>query len=613
MGAVFQLVEKRLVAEVYNNLPMSDVYSRLSAMDDPALGLGATKLDKAAKADAAAVAAGTSDDDYVTPEAMADVSSAATDARAALDGQSFGAPVSDGLIDGWPVLSRQLDADGRVLWAMTRGGPYVRGPNGLLNPLAEAVGGEARSRPVSAGLHEGSPILHMSVDRDGRADQVLTRDALHVRGPDGLRPLARIEEPAHYRVNATTGLAVNADADVCYILIIQGQSNAEGQMASGGVVADTPLYPGLVLMPDIGVRMPVRDGFPAAGQRFDDLADLVEAEDAVTGCYETAASSWANHLNEQVTADLGVPIRIAALVCAHGGQPLLKLKRGQPAYEWTLAGVRDLTRVIRARGWKPVVLAVNYNQTESDTSLATVPALYAAGLRALRRNLNDDLRAITGQSESVLLLIDAPQIPGQSALDHNLIAAQKLATAADPDILPAPPTYALPRVTGEEIHLDPVGQNRRGIGLARMTAEACFGAGWRALEPTGWWWDSSTILTVQFPHDVVLDEAGDVTATGFASGVVKGFRFDDNSGAPPAISSVVATGSLVQITLAAAPTGPRRRLAYATERNTGESRDGPVYGCRGLLRADDAGVTSLYDAHVNRLWCRPFILELGAS
>jgi hypothetical protein len=72
-----------------------------------------------------------------------------------------------------------------------------------------------------------------------------------------------------------------------------------------------------------------------------------------------------------------------------------------------------------------------------------------------------------------------------------------------------------------------------------------------------------------------------------------GFEYTDGSGAPPAITGVQVTApDTVQITLAAPPTGPNKRVryAYTSRPNTTPGRS---TGIRGCLRDSDA-TPSLY-------------------
>lgn len=113
------------------------------------------------------------------------------------------------------------------------------------------------------------------------------------------------------------------------------------------------------------------------------------------------------------------------------------------------------------------------------------------------------------------------------------------------------------------------------------------------------------------PPPIVIDTSGDtIVVSGLGAGM--GFVLDDKSSTPIVITSaVVASPSVVDITLSAAPVNPAAvRVGYAIKRNDGNTtQDGPMIGARGCLR-DSTNHVSLYDSVSNHNWMPAFIKEI---
>ncbi|MES2175117.1 MAG: hypothetical protein V4523_14380 [Pseudomonadota bacterium] len=541
-----------------------------------------------------------------------DLKPAVEDATAALAGNRLRRAPSFGYFGGSPVVRIETDANGRVTEMQTKAALYVRG-------VLTADSRMGRTTAPTYGYFEGSPVLSVELDANNRVIGMQTKAASYVRG----QRIARVDNAPAY-TNGAGSLAVDLSGVICYILLITGQSLGEGNSTPvQPILSTTPVWPGYALMLEPAVRLRTRVGLasppPPTTPIGTQLIDLVEAADAETYVWETSASSWANHLIQEVVDNTGRKIRVAPMVSCFGGAAYRDVKRGTSTYGWTMRGLEDLSNAIRARGWTPVVLAFDFIQNETDTSQDTDSAQYGAGMKQHRRNLAADIKRITLQSDEPLGILDSPQMPDPDGpFEHNTALGQQYA-ADDPYIILGPPYYHLPRAIGEEVHLSSLGEYRRGPALTRVVMEACFGAGHAPLMPKRCYMIGNTKFAMEFPRPVLIDDdpadeaTRDVKAAGLPN--YRGVRFNDGTANIDIVDHEGDGTKVLTFTLSSPANVGRRRVAYALERNSiDETRDGPVYGARGLIRAVDGAILSLADGpdagHLNHEWARAFILDL---
>jgi hypothetical protein len=146
------------------------------------------------------------------------------------------------------------------------------------------------------------------------------------------------------------------------------------------------------------------------------------------------------------------------------------------------------------------------------------------------------------------------------------------------------PMYFLPH-SADGIHLNNFNTLRLGeyYGKAAYTYKAT--GSWSPLKP-----DVENITLAG--NVITIPMLGAVGALVLDSTTVSdpngnyGFEYHDNSGVPPAISSVGISGTNVVVTLASAPTGEGKRIRYAFTGVPGNG-GGPMTGPRGCLRDSD--------------------------
>ncbi|WBV42717.1 hypothetical protein [Pseudoroseomonas cervicalis] len=461
-------------------------------------------------------------------------------------------------------------------------------------------------------LLDGAVPERVWIDPQDRIIRAETRAGeLLLAGADGLMPVGggAVAPAAVLPAYTTTvpGWSLRTGS-VRYIILMHGQSNAEGVNAGtiipGEIISGSPIYPAEALMPSVGLR--------TGGARYTDLVPLVEANNS--NRWETAASACANHLIRDIEAALGVRPQLLLANTAVSGLTYAQLTRGSQPYARLLLAAQDAVAACRVRGETPVILGIDWVQGEAEVLLADEIARQRQLLQ-LHARLDADLRAISGQSDPVVLYV--------TQTSHHLTSTSPVLNAfrqpiaqADvvldgmPGIRAVGPLYHLPY--GDQIHIASIGQYRRGQAMARAIAAEAFGVGWSPIKALSARWLSATEIEVEYSRGgLVIDTTGAVVNPTGIQGLY-GWQFADGSASPPALASatVQPEGNRILFTLAAAPTGRDPRLAYATQRSSGGGGlDGPQVGARGLLRGS-AGHASILDGSLQFDWALSQIIRL---
>ncbi|HGV4369799.1 TPA: sialate O-acetylesterase, partial [Klebsiella pneumoniae] len=383
---------------------------------------------------------------------------------------------------------------------------------------------------------------------------------------------------------------------VCFIFVTAGQSNARGYCpdADQTIVAATPIYPDNAFMLSGGVRR--------TGTRSTTLVPLVEA---VSGTdKETAASGLANTFIRDMAAATGVMPRTLSIVCAQSGQAYEYQKRGNAVYQYMLDSIEDCVTACKARGWLPIVLCVDWMQGESDEDWSGLrEGMYEARLHQYQRQVISDIMGRTGQSEPPIIAITQLGYvnDGHGAFtgQYARLASTRLHGKEQFRLVNCLYQYDF---ISDGLHLTCAGQNRRGAAVARAVIQEWFTSGWYGMVPTGFVWNSPTQIQINIPSYTNLTiDTTTINTDGLAN---YGFSYTDESGAPPAISSVAISpdGKAVLINLAAAPSGRFGRVSYATVENPLQSGatvkpSGKTLGARGCVRSS-AGIAWVYDTSV---------------
>jgi hypothetical protein len=240
------------------------------------------------------------------------------------------------------------------------------------------------------------------------------------------------------------------------------------------------------------------------------------------------------------------------------------------------------------------VVVLGHGETDSQNANTTYPA----GLDTLQNDYDTDIKAITGQSEEVVLYCwqTAAYPPGSTAATGTDKSGNTALTYLD-------------RAVNQPTKFSLIGSIFPGwfradglhITAAWTQVMACYAAKqvWRRDEgddapfrPLTAVRTAATIVVtfdVPAPPLVWRFDLYQPTTTG-NTGALLGFKFFDDSGAIPAVTAVAITGaSEVTVTLASTPTGTQGsqelRIAHSTSQNSGT-------GGTPLADSDDATTPS---------------------
>ncbi|MGP3034248.1 hypothetical protein ACTVNG_06750 [Serratia ureilytica] len=474
-------------------------------------------------------------------------------------------------------------------------------------------------------LPDGAICSQIVVDTLGRVKEAWTTDGgYYILTPKGLvnvagnakvsaKNIIYASAKASVTGMSPTRLSVDPDPRICYIIVTWGQSLAEGW--STGVddvlIAKTPLYPDNCFMFESGRG----EGKENPNREYLPITELEPLRDTISGNWkETAASSLAAHIVYEVEKNTGHRIRTLSYVAASGGKPYMDLTRGTGAWESLVQGLIDARNICDRNGWKPVVLCLDVMAGESDMDQVAYMTTerYKRQLMQLDRQFNTEVhRIFPDQAEDAMIAVCQSAFTPNTAWDQRVRLAQYESDCVG-NIRLVGPVYPFP--SGDRIHINSLGQNRRGQMVARAVIWEKFGTGWRTIKCTGYIWLSDTKIRLVFdtPRELVLDTSGSIiNPDGLGAGL--GFVCDDRTSSPPEIIvAAVSSTSTVDLTLSKPFANRCGRIGYAIKRNDGNNnQDGPLVGARGCLR-DSTAHESLYEPGVSHPnWCPAFIIEIA--
>lgn len=328
-------------------------------------------------------------------------------------------------------------------------------------------------------------------------------------------------------------------------------------------------------------------GVLSGGTGLTSFIPLVEGDGAGV---ETHSSSFANlvtKLAREIVFASG-PVGKNGhdlLVSAHGvgGTAYVGLKKGTTPFSNGMAQVTAGKTLAAAAGKSYVVRAVTNVHGESDHVAKN--AAYQANLLEWQKDYEDDVKAITGQTEPVPMF--ETQISSWTRYNTTTseIPRQQLGAhvAAPGKVILVGAKYHLEYVA-DGVHLTAAGYQHMGEYYAKAYRHVVLeGKTWEPVRPKTIT-RAGAVITVKM-HVPVPPLVIDTTLVSDPGSY--GFEYADDSGAAPAIASVAVTAAdTVTITLAEAPTGANKRLRYAWT-GTLAARAGATTGPRGNLRDSD--------------------------
>jgi hypothetical protein len=352
-------------------------------------------------------------------------------------------------------------------------------------------------------------------------------------------------------------------------------------------LADTgtaPLYDGMGdMLSAVPLVEPIRSGLTGAGYPG---APFYPTN--IAG--ETPHTAMATEITELSRTLRGADYITAHSVVGESGRSITSIERmgvGR-AYAATLYEARAFANLARAAGRRFTYGAIILTHGETDSARAT----YGDDIYRLFTDYNRDLRAITGQTTRIPMLIS------QQSTVPNTVGGRSISTLAvwragvdhPGEMICVGPKYQY-EYAADRLHFDAYGYQRLGIKYAQVFYEVVVrGRAWRPLEPTAVR-RMGRVITVDFRVPVAPlaweETLGSPHQTAFmewAQG--RGFEVESSAGRQR-IEGVRIVGTSVEVTLAAAPTGTNLVVRYAMTQDVNGYAGGLQTGRRGLLRDSD--------------------------
>jgi hypothetical protein len=324
------------------------------------------------------------------------------------------------------------------------------------------------------------------------------------------------------------------------------------------------------------VLTPVADGLTAIPAR--DIVTFVDAREGETN-WGGSGESPASGLGWGLAQELPETAAVLVASLAVGGANIFVLAPDEAPYLNLIETVERAKELADDHGLILVVPAVGWVHGESNTGISY--AGYDVPYDEMQVALDADIKAITGQTENVLLL--AHQISGwTSGTAHarsEPVAAQVDRAISDPDrFLFSGANY--PFTHSDGIHTNSLGKRRAGELMGRALGRRLV--------------DEEAEVALRMASAVRAGAVIEVTYAGAEGGIVLdtslvsdpgsyGFAFSQTGGNEVSISSVSTDGDTITVTLSDTPTGTAQKLDYARDGTPGAA-GGPTTGARGCVR-----------------------------
>ena len=257
------------------------------------------------------------------------------------------------------------------------------------------------------------------------------------------------------------------------------------------------------------------------------------------------------------------------------------------AYPSSLWEARTMRQMADAQGKTFAYGAVVLTHGECDASNPD----YEAALYRMWSDYDADLRAVTGQRETVpLLLSQQNTFPSEGMASASTLAEWSAGVRFPGKIVCVGPKYQY-AYAPDKVHLDAASYRRLGEKYAEVFDQIFRQQKpWAPLQPRGVKRDGRTItVTFHVPHpplawDETLAPPHQTAFTEWARG--RGFEVASERGPVP-IASVAIAGDAVVLTLASTPADAALTERYAVLQDAKTVSGGEAVGRRGQLRDSD--------------------------
>lgn len=431
---------------------------------------------------------------------------------------------------------------------------------------------------------------------------------------------ATLNESLKYKITVRD-LAYIDDLDpkpTLYHIIVTGQSLANGSEGSPALTKfTTRKHIGKAFRFNGGAR-------PTDGMVNDTGVEEIELLDKCCGYFDSLCEqdytftlgSGANArevtLGETISSVLGFwfceSTGEMCLVSDHGlgGKDYNGLKKGTVAYENSLRAVKHAKALCDEKRWNYVVYAIAVVHGEADFYASTEDA-YKSHLKAWQNDYDSDIKAITGQTQTVQLFASQTVASSSYGFETNQIAnAVFKASLEDTDVHIVGPQYAFP-IEYASVHMNNIGYRALGEMFGYVIGCKFNGDTYPALYPTSSVLNGSTItLTFNALGGLAFDTTNVATVSdGHYGFVILG---DTNN---RSITNISISGNTVVITLSGAPSSGSY-ITYAYKTLSDEMGNiGRIDGVRGNLRTI-GGYNSIVPPYTFcPMWCVVFCVPVN--
>ena len=381
---------------------------------------------------------------------------------------------------------------------------------------------------------------------------------------------------------------------------VYGQSLALGEEAPLTTAVDSlsACYDGRI----VGADFTTRFGY------FDLIRERQQLKQAL-GYRKRSHELSVYQMADCLASELGRDTLLCIFCGGKGATPIAGLGRGTVPYSRFLSDISRASHQARLRGLRFEVPAVCFLQGESDIDRYTDTDYFEA-LRQLSRDLNRDIRAITGQgSDVVVVCYQTNNVTNGSRFDSCSVApveahvpmAQLLLVRDDSLFAASSPTYFY-TFARERIHLDAASQQLLGRYEARTVLDLVRRRDHRrglvpvAVHRRG----SDVVVRFHVPRPPLLFDTLSVAPV-----PCYGFRVVSPDGQTLSCSAIVAGDSVTIGCCAVPPSGSHLHYAIGGE----PYRSGRDRGPRGNLRDSDLS----HSGEPLPNWAYQFDLEIPSA
>ena len=305
---------------------------------------------------------------------------------------------------------------------------------------------------------------------------------------------------------------------------------------------------------------------------------------------ETPNEGMGNQLSKTANDLGGLAYDSIHSVIGESGQSITVLEKNGTgkAYAATLYEANAIKALADAAGktFGYGAIILTHGETDADDPE------YGAQIRQLWADYNADLRAITGQTTPIPLLVSQQSTfpSGAGSRSRSTLAQWQLGVDYPGEILCVGPKYQYAYYP-DHVHFDGVNYRRLGEKYAEVLARVTLlGETWKPLQPRSVA-RAGAMITVELDvpdpplaWEETISPPHQTTSMQWASG--RGFEVEDDTG-PLTILSVSLQESSVQIALAAPPAGQNLVVRYAMTQDVDGFTGGTSDARRGQLRDSD--------------------------